>query len=199
MRRPGSKHALLAGYPHPLVLRHLPDGSSLLITTVIRYRYAGLPYQHRLLDALMRVKLGTPIPSKTCRCPLTHELGPSARPWSRRATGGRCMPKGENRYNEMSTMNESLEYVAFERPVVALDLHDVRIPTGDAVVYVKRDDVGDYAEAIASLLDDEDNWAGWYVSTTSRACLVSSGTSATEVSTSAWPAYPRPSTGPAEV
>src|SRR5436305_11800779 len=99
----------------------------------------------------------------------------------------------------MSTMNESLEYVAFERPVVALDLHDVRIPTGDAVVYVKHDDVRDYAEAIASLLDDEDNWDGWYVSTSSRACLVSSATPATGVSTSACPAYPRPSSGPADV
>src|SRR5436190_559425 len=90
----GSKHALPAGYPHPLVLRHLPDGSSRLITTVIGYRYAGLPYQHRLLDALMRVKLGTPVPSKTCRCPLTHGLGPSARPWSRRATVAVVCPKG---------------------------------------------------------------------------------------------------------
>lgn len=81
------------------------------------------------------------------------------------------MPKGENQFNEMSTMNESLEYMVFERPVIAFDLHETQISTDDAAVYVKPNDVRDYAEAIASLLDDEDNrvgWASWGVSTSSR-------------------------------
>ena len=68
-------------------------------------------------------------------------------------------------------MNESLEYMVFERPVIAFDLHQARISTGDAAVYVKPNDVRDYAEAVASLLDDEDNragWASWGVSTSSR-------------------------------
>ena len=68
-------------------------------------------------------------------------------------------------------MNESLEYMAFERPVIAFDLHGTRISTGDAAVYVKPNDVRDYAEAIASLLDEEDNrsgWASWGVPTSSR-------------------------------
>jgi glycosyltransferase involved in cell wall biosynthesis len=68
-------------------------------------------------------------------------------------------------------MNESLEYMAFGRPVIASDLHETHISTGDAAVYVKPNDVRDYAEAIASLLDDEDNragWASWGITTSSR-------------------------------
>lgn len=80
-------------------------------------------------------------------------------------------PKGQNQLNEMSTMNESLGYMAFERPVIAFDLHEIRISTGDSTDYAKPNDVRDYADAIASLLDDEDNragWARWGVSASSR-------------------------------
>ena len=52
-------------------------------------------------------------------------------------------------------MNKSMEYMAFELPVVAFDLRETRVSTGDAAVYVKPNDVRDYAEAIAELLDDE--------------------------------------------
>ncbi len=52
-------------------------------------------------------------------------------------------------------MNKSMEYMAFELPVVAFDLRETRVSTGDAAVYVKSNDVRDYAEAIVSLLDDE--------------------------------------------
>jgi glycosyltransferase involved in cell wall biosynthesis len=45
--------------------------------------------------------------------------------------------------------------MAFELPVVAFDLHETRISAGDAAVYVKPNDVHDYAVAIAQFMDDE--------------------------------------------
>ena len=56
-------------------------------------------------------------------------------------------------------MNKSMEYMAFELPVVAFDLRETRVSTGDAAVYVKPNDIHEYAEAIVRLLDDEDKRA----------------------------------------
>ena len=44
---------------------------------------------------------------------------------------------------------------AFELPVVAFDLRETRRSAGDAAVYVKPNDVHDYAAAIAEILEDE--------------------------------------------
>ena len=52
-------------------------------------------------------------------------------------------------------MNKSMEYMAFELPVVAFDLWETRVSAGDAAVYVKPNDVREYAEAIVQLMDDE--------------------------------------------
>ena len=68
-------------------------------------------------------------------------------------------PDPKNPLNDVSTMNKSMEYMAFELPVVAFDLRETRVSTGDAAVYVKPNDVRDYAEAIVALLDDEDKRA----------------------------------------
>ena len=64
-------------------------------------------------------------------------------------------PDPKNPLNDLSTMNKSMEYMAFELPVVAFDLRETRVSTGDAAVYVKPNDVREYAEAIVRLLDDE--------------------------------------------
>lgn len=64
-------------------------------------------------------------------------------------------PDPKNPLNDLSTMNKSMEYMAFELPVVAFDLHETRVSTADAAVYVPPNDVRDYAKAIVSLLDDE--------------------------------------------
>jgi glycosyltransferase involved in cell wall biosynthesis len=64
-------------------------------------------------------------------------------------------PDPKNPLNDLSTMNKSMEYMAFELPVVAFDLRETRVSTGDAAVYVKPNDVRDYAKAIIELLDDE--------------------------------------------
>jgi glycosyltransferase involved in cell wall biosynthesis len=64
-------------------------------------------------------------------------------------------PDPKNPLNDVSTMNKSMEYMAFELPVVAFDLKETRISTGDAAVYVTPNNVRDYALAIAELMDDE--------------------------------------------
>jgi glycosyltransferase involved in cell wall biosynthesis len=64
-------------------------------------------------------------------------------------------PDPKNPLNDLSTMNKSMEYMAFELPVVAFDLRETRVSTGDAAVYVKPNDVREYAAAIVGLLDDE--------------------------------------------
>jgi glycosyltransferase involved in cell wall biosynthesis len=68
-------------------------------------------------------------------------------------------PDPKNPLNDVSTMNKSMEYMAFELPVVAFDLRETRVSTGDAAVYVKPNDVREYAEAIVRLLGDEDKRA----------------------------------------
>lgn len=105
-------------------------------------RYAGLPYQHRLLDALMKVKLGTLI--------LVQDLSVSFDP----RVGFECQTL------------VSAGYLCLLRAQRGEPIQ--RDVDGDAAVYVKPNDVRDYAEAIASLLDDEDNRAGSGVSTSSR-------------------------------
>ena len=64
-------------------------------------------------------------------------------------------PDPKNPLNDVSTMNKSMEYMAFELAVVAFDLRETRVSTGDAAVYVTPNDVREYAVAIAALLDDE--------------------------------------------
>jgi glycosyltransferase involved in cell wall biosynthesis len=64
-------------------------------------------------------------------------------------------PDPKNPLNDVSTMNKTMEYMAFELPVVAFDLRETRVSAGDAAVYVAPNDVHDYAEAIVALIDDE--------------------------------------------
>jgi len=68
-------------------------------------------------------------------------------------------PDPKNPLNDVSTMNKTMEYMAFELPVVAFDLRETRVSAGDAAVYVEPSDVGLYAKAIAGLMDDEDGRA----------------------------------------
>jgi glycosyltransferase involved in cell wall biosynthesis len=63
-------------------------------------------------------------------------------------------PDPKNPLNDLSTMNKSMEYMAFELPVLAFDLRETRVSTGDAAVYVQPNDVHDYATALVELIDD---------------------------------------------
>ena len=64
-------------------------------------------------------------------------------------------PDPRNPLNDVSTMNKTMEYMAFELPVVAFDLRETRVSAGDAAVYVTPNDVHQYAGAIVALMDDE--------------------------------------------
>jgi len=64
-------------------------------------------------------------------------------------------PDPKNPLNDVSTMNKTMEYMAFGLPVVAFDLRETRVSAGDAAVYVQPNDERQYAEAIVALLDDE--------------------------------------------
>jgi glycosyltransferase involved in cell wall biosynthesis len=72
---------------------------------------------------------------------------------------GLC-PDPKNPLNDVSTMNKTMEYMAFSLPVVAFDLLETRVSADDAAVYVEPNDVERYAEAIVSLLDHPELRAG---------------------------------------
>jgi glycosyltransferase involved in cell wall biosynthesis len=71
---------------------------------------------------------------------------------------GLC-PEPGNPLNEVSTMVKTMEYMAFELPVVAFDLKETRYSAADAAVYVTPNEVKQFAAAIAALLDDPDRRA----------------------------------------
>ena len=64
-------------------------------------------------------------------------------------------PDPKNPLNDLSTMNKSMEYMAFELPVIAFDLRETRVSVADAGVYVTPNDVDEYARTIVELIDDE--------------------------------------------
>jgi glycosyltransferase involved in cell wall biosynthesis len=64
-------------------------------------------------------------------------------------------PDPKNPLNDVSTMNKTMEYMAFGLPVAAFDLHETRVSAGDAAVYAEPNRVESYAQAILTLLDDE--------------------------------------------
>lgn len=63
-------------------------------------------------------------------------------------------PDPPNDFNHRSTMNKTLEYMAHEVPVVAVDLDETRRCAEDAAVYVSGTDRLEAARAISDLLDD---------------------------------------------
>ena len=68
-------------------------------------------------------------------------------------------PDPKNPLNDVSTMNKTLEYMAFGVPVVAFDLKETRVSADQAGQYVASGNVAAYAEAIVELLDHEDDRA----------------------------------------
>ena len=53
-------------------------------------------------------------------------------------------------------MMKTMEYMAFGLPVVAFDLKETKVSAGPAAVYVRPNDVEEYAQAILQLLDDRE-------------------------------------------
>ena len=67
---------------------------------------------------------------------------------------GLC-PDPKNPLNDVSTMNKTMEYMAFALPVVAFDLRETRVSAGDAAVYASPNEVADLARLVVELIDDE--------------------------------------------
>lgn len=63
-------------------------------------------------------------------------------------------PDPKNPLNDVSTMNKTMEYMAFGMPVLAFDLRETRVSAGDAARYVPANDVDLYAKELVGLLDD---------------------------------------------
>lgn len=85
-------------------------------------------------------------------------------------------PDPKNPLNDVSTMNKTMEYMAYALPVVAFDLTETRVSAGDAAVYVEHCppplDAERYARAIAELLDDPARRAAMGVAARHRAVEV---------------------------
>jgi glycosyltransferase involved in cell wall biosynthesis len=64
-------------------------------------------------------------------------------------------PDPKNPLNDISTMNKTLEYMAYGLPVVAYDLVETRVSAAEAAVYATPNLVDSYATAIVELLDDQ--------------------------------------------
>ena len=63
-------------------------------------------------------------------------------------------PDPHNDFNDASTMNKTLEYMAMGLPVAAFDLTETRVSAGEAAEYASADDVDALAKVIVALLDD---------------------------------------------
>ena len=59
-------------------------------------------------------------------------------------------------FNDLSTMQKMMDYMALGRPVVAFDLPEHRRTAGEAAVYVRANDEVEMAREIAALMDDPD-------------------------------------------
>ncbi|WP_345801192.1 glycosyltransferase family 4 protein [Microbacterium sp. AZCO] len=56
--------------------------------------------------------------------------------------------------NDLSTMNKTMEYMAYGLPSVAFDLVETRVSGGDAVRYVPSGDLEAFADEVERLVDD---------------------------------------------
>ncbi|MGN6752862.1 MAG: glycosyltransferase family 4 protein, partial [Intrasporangium sp.] len=63
-------------------------------------------------------------------------------------------PDPLNPLNDVSTMNKTMEYMAFGLPVVAFDLKETRVSAQEAARYVTPNVIEEYARAIVELVDD---------------------------------------------
>lgn len=70
-----------------------------------------------------------------------------------RADVGVC-PDLKTPLNDVSTMNKTLEYMAYALPSVAFDLQETRVSGGEAVRYVDSGDIEAFADEVEQLLDN---------------------------------------------
>ena len=64
-------------------------------------------------------------------------------------------PDPKNPLNDVSTMNKTMEYMAFGLPVVAFDLRETRVSAAGSAVYATPNEVDELAKLFVALIDDE--------------------------------------------
>jgi glycosyltransferase involved in cell wall biosynthesis len=69
------------------------------------------------------------------------------------AAVGLC-PDQKTPLNDVSTMNKTMEYMAYAVPSVSFDLAETRVSGGDSCLYVPSGDIQAFADAVERLLDD---------------------------------------------
>jgi glycosyltransferase involved in cell wall biosynthesis len=70
-----------------------------------------------------------------------------------RADIGLC-PDLRTPLNDLSTMNKTMEYMAYGLPAVSFDLTETRVSGADTLLYVPSGDIGAFADAIERLIDN---------------------------------------------
>ena len=94
------------------------------------------------LDLLGEVEFTGRVPDETVAAILsTADLG--------------VCPDPKNPLNDVSTMNKTMEYMAFGLPVVSFDLRETRVSAGEAAVYATPNRVDELAQLVIDLLADE--------------------------------------------
>ena len=64
-------------------------------------------------------------------------------------------PDPRNPLNDVSTMNKTMEYMAFGLPVLAFDLRETRASAEEAGAYATPNDIEEMARMLVDLIDDE--------------------------------------------
>jgi glycosyltransferase involved in cell wall biosynthesis len=70
-----------------------------------------------------------------------------------RADIGLC-PDLKTPLNDLSTMNKTMEYMAYGLPAVSFDLVETRVSGDDTLLYVPSGDISAFADAVETLIDD---------------------------------------------
>jgi glycosyltransferase involved in cell wall biosynthesis len=81
------------------------------------------------------------------------------------STADLCVnPDSVNPFNDKSTMNKILEYMAFSKPTVQFDMQEGRNSAQEASLYAAANDTSDFAAKILELVDDKAKreWMGAY-------------------------------------
>ncbi|SKB04979.1 glycosyltransferase family 4 protein [Aeromicrobium choanae] len=69
------------------------------------------------------------------------------------ATVGLC-PDLKTPLNDVSTMNKTMEYMAYALPTVSFDLVETRVSAGETCLFVESGDIAAFTDAVEGLLDD---------------------------------------------
>ncbi|MDF1603435.1 glycosyltransferase family 4 protein [Nocardioides sp. YIM 152315] len=86
----------------------------------------------------------------------TGRVGPAAIAQHLSAAAVGLCPDQKTPLNDVSTMNKTMEYMAYAVPSVSFDLAETRVSGGDSCLYVPSGDIQAFADAVERLLDDPD-------------------------------------------